>query len=456
MNIDNYQLPLHNPWWEENFIILNDIKLKELQKQKYKYLHPLLWEFPQKKDAFFTVRGPRQIGKTTLLKQIIQKLIAEKIQPQNILYFPCDSLKEFNELTRLLQEYIEAKRVETKNKLYLFLDEISYVPQWQRAIKFLADTGFLKNTVCVITGSNCLDLIKSSERLPGRTGELFDSDRLFLPLNFKEYYQLVNPNWDAKFHYQEIPKLKKYFKDYLLTGGFPSTINEFYEKNYLSPKTYETYTRWIEGDLEHEGKSLKNAYALFKEIHQKLASRLSFTEIAKNTGIVSQKTVQEYLEIFERLFIIFRCDYFSLEQRKIDIKKNKKIYFSDPFIHNALIAKENGFLEDAFNYSKNVLLSNPYLDFRFEETIGINLYQRYTKFFYANYGKNNLEIDFAGFTKGKYDLFEVKRGDLTTAGYEKMMAVITQYKKLQIISSGQKITKPKVNVIPYYEFLVKL
>lgn len=453
MNNDNYQLPFHNPWWEDSFNIDHEPKLKALTELKFQFIHPFINEFPQDQDVVFTLRGPRRIGKTTLLKQLVKKLILADHVRRNIFYFPCDRVSDFNELYHLLQQFIFEKRAEGNDRIFLFIDEISFVKEWQRTIKALVDEGSLVNVTAILTGSNALDLIKSSERLPGRTGHWFKSDKLFLPLTFKDFFKLVNPEWDGKIPFALIPKIQKQFKDYLLCGGFPHVINEFYAKKNISSETYETFVKWIEGDIDHEDKSLSHAYAIFRELHIKLGSRLSFTEIAKNAGLASQATVQEYLEIFEKLFVVFKCDYFSLNEKKTDVKKNKKFYFTDPFIHNALIAKENGFLDNAFNYSK-ILLGEKFQDARFEEVIGGNLRGKFDKLYYGNFGSKNQEIDFVGFDHGKYDLFEVKRGRFKLAEFEKIISSLSGFEKLHIISHDFSANNKNVEVIPYYKFLI--
>lgn len=453
MNLDNYQLPFHNPWWEESFSIDHEPKLIALNELKFQFLHPFLNEFPQNQDVVFTFRGPRRIGKTTFLKQLVRKLILAGHRRRNIFYFPCDRIANFNELYFLLQQFIFEKRAEGNDRIFLFIDEISYVAEWQRAFKALADEGSLVNVTAILTGSNALDLIKSSERLPGRTGRWFKSDKLFLPLAFKDFLKLINPEWDGKISFALIPKIQKQFNDYLLCGGFPHVINEFYAKKTISSETYETFVKWIEGDIDHEDKSLTHAYSLFREIHLKLGSRLSYTEIAKNVGLSSQITVQEYFEIFEKMFVIFKCDFFSLNEKKTDVKKNKKFFFCDPFIHNALIAKENGFLDNAFNYSK-ILLGEKFQDGRFEEAIGSNLRVKFDKLYYGNFGAKNQEIDFVGFNHGKYHLFEVKRGHFKIADYEKIADVLVGFENIHIISRDSSTQSKNVKVIPYYKFLI--
>lgn len=457
MNIDKYQLSLHNPWWEESFDIKHDIRLIELASFKYQYKHPLLEEFPINKDVVLTLRGPRQIGKTTLIKQIIQKLIGKKVSRGCIFYFPCDRIIDFNELFFLIQNYINQKRIESKKRLFIFLDEISFVKQWQRAIKSLVDMGLLRGVTLLITGSNAWDLKVSSERLPGRTGKYFGTDKLFLPLGFYDFYKLLNPKWDEEFYSRDLPKLTKYFQDYLLVGGFPNVINEYYDKKLILPETYANFIKWIEGDMHKIGKKLDNAYKLFKEIDKVLTTPVSFTGLAQSAVLSSQQTVQEYIELFEMIFVLYKVDHFSLKQKKTNFKKNKKFYFLDPFVHNAIIAKENGFLDDAFNYSKKVLLSNDKIDKRFEEVIGANLHRIFNKLYYGSYGKKNLEVDFVGFSKGKYELFEVKHSDSPDVGsYLEILRNMKSYKKINIVSRFSSFEEKqigKLKIIPAPKFL---
>ena len=125
MNYDNYQLPFHNPWWEDSFNIDHEPKLKSLAELKFQFFHPFISEFPQDQDVVFTLRGPRRIGKTTLLKQLVKKLISAKHERRNIFYFPCDRITDFNELYYLLQQFIFEKRVEGSARIFLFIDDVN-------------------------------------------------------------------------------------------------------------------------------------------------------------------------------------------------------------------------------------------------------------------------------------------------------------------------------------------
>lgn len=429
----NYQLSLHNPWWEEGYNMDADSKLVELSGLKYRYLHPLINEYPVEKDVVFTLRGPRRVGKTTLIKLLIKKLIDQKIHRKSLFYLPCDRIEHFNELYTAVKDYIDKQRVTSKGRIYIFLDEVSYVKEWQRAVKSLWDDVIIKNCTLLITGSNAVDLKVSSERLPGRTGKYFNSEKLFLPLDFFEFYKLLNPAWLGKFESKDLPKFKKYLEDFMLIGGFPQVINEYYSNGFIASETYETYTKWVDGDVHKNGKSTESAYRLFKELDKTLTSRVSYTNLAKDTLFASQQSAQDYLELFDLMYVCFKCDCFLLESRKVDPKKNKKFYFVDPFIHNALLAKQDGFLDDAFNYSRKLLAGENVASARFEEIVGSLLQRRFTRLDYGVLAGDALEVDFVGFDHGKYQLFECKYGKTGLHNYLKFQKLFASFGGLNIL-----------------------
>ena len=157
---DISQLQLHNPWWTKAELIEENPYLKELQLEEFIYKHPLLGSFPFDKDSLLILRGPRRIGKTTLIMQLIKQLLLEKKSSEkNVFFYPCDTLSGFSNLHGLLTFYLDYIRPRTNQRIYIFLDEISFVKEWQRAVKQIADSRLLKNATVLITGSNILDLI---------------------------------------------------------------------------------------------------------------------------------------------------------------------------------------------------------------------------------------------------------------------------------------------------------
>jgi len=148
MEISFQLLQQQNPWWFREELILEDEKISDFEQEPYKSIPSLLEEFPENQDAVLTLRGPRQIGKSTTMKMLIRRLLLEKkINKKNILYFSLDRIENFNQLYELLTCFFRNSRSARRDeRLYLFLDEISFVREWQRGIKALADEGRQKST----------------------------------------------------------------------------------------------------------------------------------------------------------------------------------------------------------------------------------------------------------------------------------------------------------------------
>lgn len=403
-----FDFQLYNPWWETTEAINNDIKILEFQAQKYQYIHPFLKKFPAGQDAILTLRGPRRIGKTTLVKLIIKRLLLDlKIPSENVFFYSCDQVADFKELSQVLTEYLAYIRPRTGKRIFIFLDEISFVKEWQRTIKALVDTGQFAKATCLLTGSSTIDLVFSSERLPGRRGLLPKPDVALLPLTFAEFVRLVNPELanKQKFSFHLAP-LQKLFDDYLLTGGFPNTINEYYQKGFISSTTFETFIKWIEGDLHKMGKSEKLASQILERVFVHLTTPISWYSLAKEAGIGSHATVIDYIEILERLFVLFDIKCFLVDQRRMDIKKNRKIYFTDPFIYNCLYAQTSGFLDEAFTFISKQVVTVKIKPHLAENIVASHLARIFPSLFYGKLKGH--EIDFVGKAKRAFCFFEVK------------------------------------------------
>ncbi|MEK9166048.1 MAG: ATP-binding protein [Patescibacteria group bacterium] len=445
-------LQLHNPWWTREELILEDSKIIEFSKQKYQWIPEFYHHFPKNKDVILTLRGPRQVGKTTLVKLLIKKiLLKNKHQRELIFYYPCDNIENFKELYELLFNFIQDTRAkEPRQRLYLFLDEISFVKEWQRAIKSLADLDFFKNATLLITGSNSLDILFSGERLPGRRGQIFSPDIELLPLSFRELVLLVKPDIEELNAAHKDRLLKKLLFDYLVCGGFPASINEYFTKTLISPARYEVYLQWIQGDLHKTNKSEDLGLRLISRLVDSISSTVSWYNLAKRTGIVSHSTVEEYVDILEKIFVLNKIFYCSLNGQP-DYKKNKKIYFIDPFIFNTLKTKIDGFLGDAYVYSLNYLKNSELLPKIMENLVHNYLNRSFDQVFYFS-GKNK-EIDFITKHKSRRRYFEVKyQNKVRVAEFREAQKMIGA-NNLTVITKQDYESCGYIKLIPIHQFL---
>jgi len=161
-----------NPWWVSKERILGDAKIKEPLSRKNK----LLYDFEKKSNILFF--GPRQTGKTTYMKLLIYDLLFNKqTEPKKIFFFSCETLRDFKEIIELLRTVdmlIEGEK-------YVFLDEIGFVENWERAIKYVLDSPLGEGKIFYITGSSSIELKK--ENFPGRPIQI----KKFLPLTFHDF-----------------------------------------------------------------------------------------------------------------------------------------------------------------------------------------------------------------------------------------------------------------------------
>lgn len=395
------KLRKQNQWWENSSNIKTDVDLIELKLKKYIYIHPFLKKF-KATDGVFIIKGPRQIGKSTLLKQLIYNLlIQKKTNPKHIFYYTCDTVLNFQELYEILQLYIENMPT-GKNRRYIFIDEVTYINQWQRAIKQLVDEGSLIKTTIVITGSNLLNLSDSSELMPGRRGKhlLKDLDINFLPLGIKEFNQLVKGK----------PKnFLKLYEKYTLIGGIPNVINEYMTKGYISDVTYEIYLQWLIGDINKLGRNPQVFFRICKYLFDSICTPLSIYNIAKAIGSPSNESIAKYVNILEKLFVTKKISSYSVEQKQFQLAKNNKFYFIDPFIAWACYLRGSGITDNYFSNSQKLLKKSPTLQSQFiQSVIGIEMTTRYNQVgYYRN--KDKKEIDFIGIQNSEIkEAIEVK------------------------------------------------
>jgi len=341
-----------NPWWEDK----PDIHVQLWRKQRYRWIPKWITNIPLEPFSLNFILGPRQVGKTTGIKLLITKLL-EKVQPEAIIYINCEIFPDFTSLRKLLEEYLEFKRTEKIEISYIFLDEVTSLNEWWKAIKVLIDSGQVLNDIVTVTGSSSLKIKGDIELFPGRTGKGKTIE--VLPLSFKKYVEIHGVK-KYKLYYSEVLKL---FEKYLETGGFPSSINEFPVDDILNS---------FVGEFIRFRKSLEISKEVFASLISKIPSSMSYRAIASETSGYSYKIVQEYLEFFKNLYIIGIA---YLKTDKVYYRKEKKFFFRDPLLLR-LFSFWSGakFVESAI----------------FENVIQEHLYRKFNEIYYF---KNRYEID---------------------------------------------------------------
>lgn len=432
-----------NPWWRKPSSILRDKYILALAKSKVRWEPRLQYRFDFNADAVYTLRGPRQVGKTTLLKVIIKHLMNEGIPPRNIFYYTCDLVDNPRALAAVISSYLDSVRPSKEARVYLLVDEVSSVKDWQKAVKHLVDLGKLTSTTLILTGSHTLDIKKASEKLPGRRGQTDDVlDKIMLPMKFAEYAETLNKDikesireqhllsWDRRKQVLfsilrgEIPQeikelsffskeLERLFHDYLATGGTARVTNEYLEHNEIPEEVYKTYVDVILGDLAKWNKRETYLRQVIARIIETLGTPVGWNTLRQETDIASHNTIAEYVDTLADSFVLLYFHRYDTNRQAPSYQKEKKVHFQDPFFLHAMRAWITG--RDPFE-STTEFLREPQNRGLLAEGVAANhlvrlaflLCEQKQLFTYDNTvlywrGKRDREVDFvlrAGLPKG--------------------------------------------------------
>ena len=384
--MDLIEIRKQNPWWESPKRIGEDPKIMDFEASKVKWAPRLKKYIFLDKNVVYSIRGPRQVGKTTLIKLIIRELL-QKSNPTNIIYFACDLLKDNLALKDLLDTYFTWVRTQNNERVHIFLDEISSVNDWQKSIKQFVDINGNNNITIVITGSHTLDIKNSTERMPGRVGEKENVPvhKILLPMKFAEYVQMRNPELyrqaqdfkldiaeDRGKQFMELmsgripasannlrrltPELDALLDEYLLTGGIMVAVNEYAKSGRISSQIYDLYIRQIMGDMSRINRDERTAKRILASMLKKVGSSYSWNSIKKDADIPAQQTVDQYINILHNMFILNIVYKIELDGA-VKHASDKKAYILNPFIFHALNSWLLNPSKDPFECSKEQITS---------------------------------------------------------------------------------------------------
>lgn len=252
------------------------------------------------------VYGARQTGKTTLAKQVSERY-------NNPLYLNCDDPTVVSNLTRRSAPELKAY---IGNSDMVIVDEAQRVENIGISIKLLHDS--YPEIPLLITGSSSLDLSnKITEPLTGRSVEL-----LLYPLSVRE----VSKN---------VPEMQANAKVLMVRGGYPGMwplSGEDAEMRLRNIATNYLYRDAFSPMVVYDTTIINN---LLRLLAYQIGNEVNYSELSRRLA-VSRDTVERYIDLLEKAFIIFRRNQFRRNQRA-EVGRLRKIYFVDLGIRNALI-----------------------------------------------------------------------------------------------------------------------
>lgn len=331
------RLEFDNPWWNESE---DSVPFGKSPKRFY---------FP---DFFGLVRlrevqraiillGPRRVGKTVMVYQAIFELIKAGIPKKNILYLSLETpVYTGMRLEKFLQLFQEKHKLKKSDEVYVFFDEVQYLPKWEIHLKSLVES--FPTYRFVASGSSAAALrLKSRESGAGRFTEFH-----LPPMTFAEYLSFIDrekelirytsgsPNYEAK----DMGELNKEFLNYLNFGGYPEAV--------LNPTIREDIGRFIRSDIIDKVllRDIPSLYGiddiqelnrLFTVLAYNTSQEVSLEGLSKTSG-VTKNTIKKYMEYLEAAFLIQTIHRIDRNSKRFIRATTFKTYLGNPCMRAAL------------------------------------------------------------------------------------------------------------------------
>lgn len=322
------------------------------------------------KGKVIVLIGPRQVGKTTLINFILKD--------KDYLFLDGDDNTVADILANANTENLKSI---IGNYKYVFIDEVQRIPNIGLKLKIMVDQ--IKDVQVIVSGSSSLDINNvTQEPLTGRKFEF----QMF-PVSWQEFENSVG-----------YIKAQQQLEIRLLYGMYPDVINNFgaeYEilKNLVSSYLYKDILALAGIRKSDVLEKILRALAL------QVGSEVSYNEIAQLVG-VDKNTVNNYINLLEKSYVVFRLTSFSKNIRN-EIKANKKIYFYDNGVLNMLIGNFTTFQlrQDKGALWENFLVSERMKQLSYKQSIAKSYFWRTT---------TQQEIDYVETNADEVAAFEFK------------------------------------------------
>lgn len=321
------------------------------------------------------VLGPRRVGKTTLIKNVVAQ------QSASTLFLNCDDPEVRSTFTNI--NLYQLKQKLQHHQLIVF-DEAQRIENIGLVLKLIVDE--LPEKLLLVSGSSSLNLSNQiSEPLTGR----------------KKTFNLFSMSILELYHHQRNPLIiDSQLEDLLRFGSYPHlfSLSQNQDK--------QDYLLELSGDYLYqdvlEYQSIRNPEQLrrlLEALALQIGQEVSYTELGSLLGL-DQKTVVRYLDLLEKSYVVFRLSALSRNHRT-EISKSRKIYFYDLGIRNAIIKNFNSL---HLRNDLGQLWENFVVVERIKRNHYLNQYQNY--YFWRTYSQQ--EIDFVEESQGKMTGYEIK------------------------------------------------
>jgi len=384
--------------------------------ERAKYLEELQ-QYVIRKEVI-VLKGIRRCGKSTIMQQLMKRLIKQNIAKEQLLYINLESYELRNSKTVELFELIIGvyrEQINPKEKIYFFIDEIQVIPEWERFIRTIYDRK--ENIKFFVSGSNASLLSKElSTLLTGRNITMEVK-----PLTYDEYKTFT---------------ITPQFEEFQLFGGFPEVVLE------QDPKMKKILLEQYFEDIivkdviqRHKIRNGNNVKNLAKYLIENSGGRFSFNLLAKALKI-DKEAIEHYINAMKDAYFFIQVNHFSYSYRKrFDKNIQPKYYVLD-----------NGFFQIVNNKKQDKGI-------KFENLIAIHLSQKNEE---INYWLEQTEVDFIVNNKSMnvtVDIIDIKNRE-----FQGLLDFKKKYKQFEIelITPQKSYEQHKdIKIISYEELISK-
>lgn len=299
--------------------------------------------------GLYVLRGPRRVGKSVEIKRAISATIEAGADPRLVFFCSCDGLTA-QDLHRLIVVGQKGSSPLDGDR-HWFLDEITAVPGWAPIIKRLRDgnPAFRESRV-VLSGSSARDLREATKALAGRRGDVLDSDRLLLPMDFRSFCRSIGVVGDVPeaalrpkdlrsvAGAEAISELFPFFSElddawqiYLQVGGFPRAVRDFVASASVSDGFARAVWDAISGDTFRATEMSDGQVTAFIErLVDGLAAPLNASAVARDVGLADNHRVNDRIGALVSTLMVWRCH--QVRRGLPNLRAQEKVYFVDPLL----------------------------------------------------------------------------------------------------------------------------
>ncbi|WP_425090767.1 ATP-binding protein [Tropicimonas sp. S265A] len=330
-----------NPWWSDTYAAPNG------ESEKFRsYFRPfcnLALDWDVKRSTI--LMGPRRVGKTVMLRQMVEEALRNGFDGSSILFVSIDTpLYSGMPLEQLISLFEEVTGHNPDERRIIIFDEIQYLKEWEVHLKVLTDRHPKSRFIASGSAAAALKL-KSQESGAGRFTDFF-----LPPLTFAEFLafrgvedgliEARETQGTMRYTTTDIERLNDEFINYLNFGGYPEAV--------LNTSIQADVQRFLGRDIIDKVllRDLPSLYGiqdiqelnrLFTTLAYHTGQEISLDGLAQSSG-VAKNTITKYLDYLEAAFLIVRVKRVDETGKTFARMRNFKAYLTNPSMRTALFA----------------------------------------------------------------------------------------------------------------------